>query len=308
MLAIEIKNVSKTYKSKNKTLIKACDNVSFSINKGEIYGLIGPNGAGKSTIIKILIGLIDFDGKVLINGFDVTAERENALVDVGAILEVPDLDKKLTGFENLKYFSLLKGIKDEDRINEVLKSVGLFERKDDKFGKYSLGMRQRLGLAQAIIGGAKILILDEPTNGMDPQWIIQMRQLFKNLSQNLGITILISSHILGELQILCDRFGFILNGQLREEVKKEDLNREKNSLVNKFIITTKTQKELLDILASNQTVEKCIIKDNEFHVETTMDYTDLISYIFSKGIRIESAEIEKRSVENIFMNLVGGDN
>ena len=196
---------------KNKTLV---ENISFSANKGDIIGLVGPNGAGKTTIIKLILGLIKLtEGKVLINGYDIQNDFVNAINKVGAIVENPDLYMYLSGYDNLKLTANNYRNMTKERINEVIKIVGLEQRIKDKVSTYSLGMRQRLGIAEAIINNPELLILDEPTNGLDVEGIIEIRELIKELSSK-GIAILISSHNLTEIDNLCNRIIAIKNGKI----------------------------------------------------------------------------------------------
>ena len=190
------------------------ENISFSVDKGEIVGLIGPNGAGKTTIIKSILGLINLtEGKVTINGYDIKKDFVKAIEKVGAIVENPDAYMYLSGYDNLKITANnYKGIT-KSRIEEVAKIVGLENRIKDKVSTYSLGMRQRLGIAEAIINNPELLILDEPTNGLDVEGIIEIRNLIKNLSHQ-GIAIIISSHNLTEIDNLCNRIIAIKNGKM----------------------------------------------------------------------------------------------
>ena len=178
-------------------------NVSFELYSGDILGFIGPNGAGKTTTIKLILGLQGItEGKVTINGYNKERQFEKAIEKVGAIVENPDLYMYLTGYENLKLISNLYDNIDKNRIDEVVKLVKLEKRINDKVSKYSLGMRQRLGIAQAILHKPNLLILDEPTNGLDPEGIKEMRELLINLAKKEKMAILISSHNLAELDNL----------------------------------------------------------------------------------------------------------
>lgn len=224
-----------TKKIKNKVIV---ENVSFSINKGDIVGFLGPNGAGKTTIIKLILGLIKItEGKVFINGFDIEKDFVKAIEKVGAIVENPDLYMYLSGYDNLKITANNYKNISKERINEVIKIVGLEKRIKDKVSTYSLGMRQRLGIAEAIINSPELLILDEPTNGLDVEGIIEIRNLIKDLS-NHGIAILISSHNLSEIDNLCNRIIAIKNGKIVEDSTIEkfySVNEEKLSLEQAFI-------------------------------------------------------------------------
>ena len=215
------------------------ENISFSVDKGEVVGLIGPNGAGKTTIIKSILGLINLtEGKVTINGYDIKKDFVKAIEKVGAIVENQDAYMYLSGYDNLKITANnYKGIT-KSRIDEVTKIVGLENRIKDKVSTYSLGMRQRLGIAEAIINNPELLILDEPTNGLDVEGIIEIRNLIKDLSHQ-GIAIIISSHNLTEIDNLCNRIIAIKNGKMIvdetiEEFKTSD-NGEKLSSEEAFI-------------------------------------------------------------------------
>lgn len=206
---------------KNKVIV---ENISFSVNDGDVIGLIGANGAGKTTIIKLILGLIKLtEGKVHINGYDIEKDFIKAIEKVGAIVETPDLYMYLSGYDNLKITANNYKNIPKSRIDEVVKLVGLENRIKDKVSTYSLGMRQRLGIAEAIINNPQLLILDEPTNGLDIEGIIEIRNLIKSLSEK-GIAILISSHNLTEIENVCNRIiaiksGNIIVDELIEEFK-----------------------------------------------------------------------------------------
>lgn len=201
-------------------------NISLEVKQGDILGFIGPNGAGKTTTIKLILGLQSIDsGTVEINGYDIKKNFEKAISGVGTIVENPDLYMYLTGYENLKLIKNLYENVDENRIKEVVKLVKLEQRINDKVSKYSLGMRQRLGIAQAILHKPNLLILDEPTNGLDPEGIKELRDLLKNLAKKEKMGIVISSHNLSELESFCNKVTIIKNGEIVEtssinEVKK----------------------------------------------------------------------------------------
>ena len=190
------------------------ENINFTINKGDVVGFIGANGAGKTTTIKLILGLIKLTkGKVLINGFDIKKDFIRAIEKVGAIVETPDLYMYLSGYDNLKITANNYKNISKDRIYEVAKIVGLENRIKDKVSTYSLGMRQRLGIAEAIINSPELLILDEPTNGLDIEGVIEVRNLIKDLSEKRDIAILISSHNLPEIENVCNRIIAIKNGR-----------------------------------------------------------------------------------------------
>ena len=189
---------------------KILKDVSFELYEGDILGFIGPNGAGKTTTIKMILGLQSIDsGSVLINGYDIKKDFEKAILSVGTIVENPDLYMYLTGYENLKLVANMYKNIDKNRIDEVIKIVKLEQRINDKVSKYSLGMRQRLGIAQAILHRPNLLILDEPTNGLDPEGIKELREIIKNLALKENVGVLISSHNLSELESFCNKVVII---------------------------------------------------------------------------------------------------
>jgi len=202
------------------------NNVSLEVNQGDILGFIGPNGAGKTTTIKLILGLQSIDsGAVKINGYDIQKEFEKAIEKVGTIVENPDLYMYLSGYDNLKLISNMYKNINKKRIDEVVKLVKLEQRINDKVSKYSLGMRQRLGIAQALLHEPNLLILDEPTNGLDPEGIKELRELIKDLAEKENMAIVISSHNLSELESFCNKVTIIKNGKIVEtstinEVKK----------------------------------------------------------------------------------------
>ncbi|MFD3158779.1 ABC transporter ATP-binding protein (plasmid) [Haloimpatiens sp. FM7330] len=216
---IEIKNVSKTFKKR-----KVIKNVSFEILSSDICGFIGPNGAGKTTIMKMITGLINPDkGNVLVNGIDVSKNREKALFGIGAVLDVPVFFGYMSGRKNLQNLARLNhGMSRKqqlEKVEEVLEIVGLKTKTDDrgndKVKTYSLGMKQRLGIAQALLNNPSIVVLDEPTNGLDPLGMKELRELIVQLKEKYGITFLISSHLLDELQKVCTKYVLIKDGSIK---------------------------------------------------------------------------------------------
>lgn len=221
---LELKNVTKIMGKR-----RIVDNVSFAINSGEIFGFLGPNGAGKTTTIKMITGLLKIDeGDILISNNNVKKNFEKALSEVGGIIENPEMYGYLTGRTNLEIYSRMHGNISKERIDEVIKLVKLENRIDDKVKKYSLGMRQRLGVAQALLHSPKLLILDEPTNGLDPMGIKELRDTLRNLAEKNGLAVLVSSHLLSEMELMCDRVGIIDNGKIVDiktlkDIKKQDV-------------------------------------------------------------------------------------
>lgn len=208
--ALEVQSLTK--KIGKKTIV---DNVSFQVERGEIFGLLGPNGAGKTTIIRMIVSLINrTDGTVIVNGHDLDASFTQAVNELGAIVENPEFYKYLSGYKNLLHYARMALSQiTEKRIEDVTRLVGLENAIHDKVRTYSLGMRQRLGVAQAILHRPSILILDEPTNGLDPQGIREFRDYLRLLASQ-GTSVLVSSHLLSEMQLMCDRFAIIEKGRL----------------------------------------------------------------------------------------------
>ena len=223
---LELKNVSKSFGKR-----KIIDNLNLEVEEGEIYGFLGPNGSGKTTTIKMILRLINIDsGEIKVNGYDTKKQFEKAMECIGAIVENPDLYKYMSGIDNLRLHARIRNI-DEKRIKEVLELVELKGREKDKVGKYSLGMKQRLGLALTLLHKPKVLILDEPTNGLDPAGIKKLRDILKEISHKEGVAVFVSSHILSEMQLMCDRVAVLDNGKIVKVEKISDTNEEKEEVV-----------------------------------------------------------------------------
>ncbi|MFC5653443.1 ABC transporter ATP-binding protein [Paenibacillus solisilvae] len=189
--------------------------LNFELKRGEVFGFLGPNGAGKTTTIRMLVGLIKpTAGSIRICGYDLRTHFSEAMDNLGCIVENPELYTYLSGWGNLQYFARMMGGIDKERLDEVVRLVGLSARINDKVKTYSLGMRQRLGIAQALLGRPKVLILDEPTNGLDPSGIREMREFIRYLAETEDLTVLVSSHLLSEIQLMCDRVAIISRGKV----------------------------------------------------------------------------------------------
>ena len=218
---LDVNNLSKKFKN-----FTAVDNISFQLHSGEILGFLGPNGAGKTTTIKMITGLVKSNsGSITINGYDINKDFEDAMSNVGAIVETPHLYENMTGYENIKFFSNLCKNATKEHIEECIKLSGLKNRLNDKVKNYSLGMKQRLGLTIALLNNPKMLILDEPTNGLDPIGIKVLREFLKDLAHNKNLSILVSSHILTEMELLCDKVLIITNGKMRCIKSMEEINK-----------------------------------------------------------------------------------
>ena len=279
-------------------------NVSFELEEGDILGFIGPNGAGKTTTIKLILGLQKINsGSVIINGFDVKKDFTKAIERVGTIVENPDLYMYLTGYQNLKLMKNIYKNVDETRIEEVIKLVGLENRINDKVSKYSLGMRQRLGIAQAILHKPNILILDEPNNGLDPEGIKQIRELLKKLSRDEKMSILISSHNLAELESLCNKVCIIKNGTIVEE---NNITTLKKSTVNhsSYIFETNSSQEASKIIK-----EKSEIIDNT-HIRVYIEKSyipSIIKELLEDNLLVYTIQEEELSLEDAFLKKTGGN-
>ena len=198
--------------------------VSFRLRRGEVFGFLGPNGAGKTTTIRMLVGLVrPTRGRVLIEGFDVRRRFEDALRHVGCIVETPDLYRFLTGRENLEHFARMLDDGAEERIDSLAALVRMEGRLDEPVGTYSLGMRQRIGIAQALLGDPSVLLLDEPANGLDPAGIREMRELIRHLAGERGLAVFVSSHLLSEVEKTCDRVAIVHRGKTLAEGPLEEL-------------------------------------------------------------------------------------
>ncbi|MBQ8659616.1 MAG: ABC transporter ATP-binding protein [Bacilli bacterium] len=296
MSILEVKDLNKSFGKK-----KILNNVSFSLNEGEILGFIGPNGAGKTTTIKLALGLQKIDsGSVIINGYDVKKDFVKAIEKVGAIVENPDLYMYLTGRENLKMIaSMYKGITKE-RIDDVINIVGLGNRIDGKVSKYSLGMRQRLGIAAALLNEPNLLILDEPTNGLDPEGIKELRDLLKTLAKD-GMGILISSHNLAELESFCSNVCIIQNGAVVtqgtvKEIKKRD--------VPVYLFEVSDASMLKDKLNDK---EEILDKTHVRIVRTKKEVSSLIKELISDGVDVFEAKMLQVTLEDAFLQRTGGN-
>ena len=271
-------------------------NVSFSINEGDILAFIGPNGSGKTTTIKLILGLQKIDsGTVLINGKDITQDFEEAISKVGAIVENPDSYMYLTGWQNLRLIAdYYENISDDD-INELVKYVGLESRINDKVNKYSLGMRQRLGIARALLNKPNILILDEPTNGLDPEGIKDLRVLLKRLASD-GMGILISSHNLAELESFCNKVCIIDNGKIIESSEVTTLKNNENIVV--FKVSDTTSIDIKDIFDVNKT---------SFKVSASKeDVAKIIKKLVKDNIDIYEVKNEELTLEEAFLKKTKG--
>lgn len=294
---LKCENLCKTFGKKQ--ILK---NVSLQIEEGDILGFIGPNGAGKTTTIKLILGLQGItSGKVTINGYDIEKEFTKAIEKVGAIVENPDMYMYLTGYENLKLVAnMYKGIT-QSKIDEVVKLVKLENRINDKVSKYSLGMRQRLGIAQAILHSPKLLILDEPTNGLDPEGIKEIRELLIELAQKQKMAILISSHNLAELDNFCNKVCIIKNGEVIETSEIEEIKKTNN--INYEIIQIENTENIKEIIK-----EAIILDEKHFKIKIEKDEVpELVVKLVKNNIRVFGIKEEEKTLEDAFFEKTGGN-
>lgn len=290
------------YLLKTKDLVKkykeyqAVNEVSMTINKGDIYGFIGKNGAGKTTFIRLATRLIEKSSGSL------SFNSENVL-KMGAVIEGPACYPYLSAKDNLNYYAIQKNIKDKKRIDEVLAFVGL-DKVDNKklFKDYSLGMKQRLGIGLAILDQPEFLILDEPINGLDPQGIVEIREIIHRLNQEYSTTILISSHILTELSLVATRYGIINEGKLVKELTKEELE---NECGQNIVLTSSDNHQANKILASHDYYVE--VHQNELYIKEKKENMETIAQLlFDHGIYLTNYYYKEENLEEYFLNLIEG--
>lgn len=279
--------------------------ISLDVNAGEIFGFLGPNGAGKTTTIRMITGLSKItEGNIFIYGHSVRTDFRKAVRDVGCIVENPQMYTYMSGLDNLRIFSKLYGNVDSARIKEVVSAVGLEDAIKRKVKTYSLGMKQRLGLAQALLHKPKLLILDEPTNGLDPAGIKAMRELLRELAQNEGLAIFVSSHILSEMQQLCDRVGIINKGRMIALKTIDELvNMSQDTNNSSIVIRTGDNAKSTGIITSLNIANS--VEADGIHATVQKEKVpEIVSALTGAGIPVYSLEtVNSQSLEDVFMNL-----
>ncbi|ERI92461.1 putative bacitracin ABC transporter, ATP-binding protein BcrA [Clostridiales bacterium oral taxon 876 str. F0540] len=297
---LELNDVHKSFGK-----IEIIKGISFEVKEGEVYGFLGPNGSGKTTTIRMIVGLIKPNsGNIRINGYDVQKQFVKAVSSVGCIVENPDMYLDFTGRENLNIFAKLYGNVDSKRIDEVVEIIGLKDRIDDKVKKYSLGMKQRLGLGQALLPKPKLLILDEPTNGLDPLGIIDFRNIVKNLAKECNTAVFVSSHILSEIEQLCDKVAFIDNGLIKSI---EKINGLRSNSTEKIILKIHEIEKAKQLLGEVSFVKKVEEKEGSLIITADKDcYSMLITILSAKGIQILDINRIHQNLEDRFMEISGG--
>lgn len=301
MKVLELTGVKK--KLGKREIIKKLD---LSVEEGEIYGFLGPNGAGKTTTIRMIVGLISpTEGDIKINGYSIKNNKVKALSNIGAVVENPELYKYLSGRENLMQIARIRKVPKQE-VEELIKLVGLEDRIKDKVGKYSLGMKQRLGLAAALIGNPKILILDEPTNGLDPSGILDFREIVRKAAKEKNIAVFISSHILSEVQTLCDRVAFINNGVIQAIEDIHDNNVETEFESYELVVSNKV-KEAEALLKKVSVVKSVDVKEDIIYLLIKSGKTStVIKELISNDIEIEEIFKNRKGLEERYMELVEG--
>ena len=289
---------------KNYKNFHVLQNVNLSINRGEIYGLIGENGAGKSTLIRILTGLA-FQSSGVVSLFGKTENLRYERAKIGCTVEMPALYKDMTAKQNLEIQRVQRGIPEKKCISKTLELVGLNNTKKKKVNDFSLGMKQRLALAIALLGEPEFLILDEPVNGLDPTGIIELRELLKKLAKENHVTILISSHILSELNQLATCYGFLHHGKLLKQITATELSEECKRHIK---LKTDDTKKTVTVLEEQLKIKNfSIYPDNFIRVYEKLDETHTISKtLSSNGIVVEEISVQGEELETYFENLIGG--
>ena len=291
---VKINGVSKDYGSAH-----VLDDMSFTVPKGSIFGLVGRNGAGKTTIMRIISGLQKPTSGTVEYGLD-----NKKLGNVGALVELPSIYSTASARENLIYQYINLGLKVDDSVDKLLEFVGLGDTGKKKAGKFSLGMRQRLGIAMAMAGNPEVLILDEPINGLDPQGIIQIRDLLININKEKGVTVIISSHILSELSKLATDFAFVERGKVVKEITAANLE-DAGGLHTEFY--TGTPDKLIPILIANGLTARYEQETGVVHAKGYYNLTKIVLAADQAGVNIARVVTKETDLETYFVNLVGGE-
>lgn len=299
-MILEMRNITKHFGKR-----KVLDNVSLTVNEGEILGFLGPNGAGKTTAIKIMLGLLNADsGEVIINGYSIKNDFEKALARVGGIIESPDMYNYMTGYENLMLCARMHGL-GKERVLEVAEQVKLAGRLNDKVKKYSLGMRQRLGVAQAIINKPNLLVLDEPTNGLDPVGIKELRDMLRDFARS-GAAVFVSSHLLAEMELMCDTLCIIEKGvviaqkSLREFITATD----KEDRLNYTLSVGDLDKAVALLNANGFEVT---VSDSLIHAQVTKEKAAAMAKLLSlNDVDLYSMTAEQKRLEDAFLQVTHG--
>ena len=299
MPAIKLINLSKTIGKKQ--IIKG---LNFEIKSGEVFGFIGPNGAGKTTTIRMIVGLMKItDGDVLIHGQSIKDNYIEAIREVGAIVENPEMYPFMTGQQNLNHFArMIPGI-EKERVQQVISLVGLEKVINQKVRSYSLGMRQRLGIAQALLHSPSVLILDEPTNGLDPAGIREIRQYIRRLATEENVAVIISSHLLSEIELMCDSIGVIKNGELIATQVVGGSNGDKQ--LSQVQMEVKPTKKAIELMRKNYDIESVLSKGLVTFKIQKERIPDIIQTFVTNNIAVYQVEVSTATLEDKFFDLIG---
>ena len=301
MELLKIENLTKTIKKK-----KILDSISLTVNSGEIVGFLGPNGAGKTTTIKMVMGLFHItDGSINVCGHDVTKDFESAMKNVGGIVENPDLYKRLTGRENLEYFASMHDGINSENIDSIVELVKMSGRIGDKVKTYSLGMCQRIGIAQALLHNPKLLVLDEPTNGLDPIGIKELRDMLKFLSKEADVGVFISSHLLSEMELMCDRIYIIDNGVI---IGEKDIHQEEESVEDityQYTFVTDNNTKLMAYFNALQ--YSSVIENGGVNVVLSRnEIPNIVAQLVQDDFKIYAVNQKHRTLEQDFLSMTSG--
>ncbi|EPY2275859.1 ABC transporter ATP-binding protein [Clostridium sporogenes] len=296
---LKIDNVTKVYGKQT-----VLDKVNLSLKEGEILGLVGPNGAGKTTLMKIITKLIKkYDGDVYVKSENIKNSKKHDKKQIGCVIETPGFYPDLTGYENLMFFSHISGLKNKREIDEIVNRLGIESYINKKAKNYSLGMRQRLGVAQAVLSYPPILILDEPTNGLDPAIVPQLRKFIKYIAKEKNTAVLISSHILSEIELICDKVAFIQEGKI---IKIESLNKDEKGITSIAFITSKL--EQLKSFLNDKKLDYKISGEDKLQVQLhSKELENLVLSISKENIPLRGVYEVKESLEEKYLKTMGDE-
>lgn len=303
---LQINNLSKSFGRR-----KIIDNVSFDVYAGEVFGFLGPNGAGKTTTIKMIMGFLSTDGGVIrVSGYDLKHQYEKAMARMGGIVENPEMYKDLSGLTNLRMYARLHDGVDSARINEAVSLVGMQRHIREKVKKYSLGMKQRCGLAQAILHKPKLLILDEPTNGLDPAGIRDLRDILKRLAHEEQVAVFVSSHLLSEMELMCDRVAIIDKGRLLGVKPIGQLLAEASPGAVSHRFTVRPLDTAAQVIAPEGWAAKVTgVGQDYLDIACSQEEVpDIAALLVASNVRLYGIERLKPSLEEAFIHLTGGGN
>ncbi|MBB6631887.1 ABC transporter ATP-binding protein [Clostridium algidicarnis] len=295
-------NLTKQYKDH-----KAVDDVNITIEKGDIYGFLGLNGAGKTTTMRMIMGLIKpTDGNIELFGEKLSEDKKHFFSRIGSIIEFPGFYENLTAVENLDIHRKLMGVPNKDCIEQSLETSGILDAANRKTKEFSLGMKQRLGIARALLHNPEFLVLDEPTNGLDPMGIKEIRQLILDLSQKRHITVLISSHILSEIQQLATKVGIIHEGKLLEEINSETLKKKNRHYIE---LKVNNDRETVFMLEQKFNITDYIISEPGVIkiYEKLTETSNINRILIQNNVEVKEISILRDNLEDYFIELIGGD-